>query len=45
MTPSQAHGVLTQIHNQKVTAFCMDTKGERGGLGGIGRLGLTHIHY
>ena len=24
---------------------CMDTKGERGGVGGIGKLGLTHIHY
>ena len=24
---------------------CMDTKGERGEVGGIGRLGLTHIHY
>ena len=23
----------------------MDTKGERGGVGGIGRLGLTNIHY
>ena len=24
---------------------CMDTKGERGVVGGIGRLGLTHTHY
>ena len=24
---------------------CMVTKGERGGVGGIWRLGLTHIHY
>ena len=24
---------------------CMDTKGERGRVGWIGRLGLTHIHY
>ena len=23
----------------------MDTKGERGGVGGIGRLGSTHIHF
>ena len=24
---------------------CMDTKGERGGVGGTRRLGLTHIYY
>ena len=24
---------------------CMDTNAERGGVGGIGRLGLTHIYY
>ena len=24
---------------------CVDTKKEREGVGGIGRLGLTHIHY
>ena len=24
---------------------CMDTKGEAGGVGGTGRLGLTHTHY
>ena len=24
---------------------CKDTKGEQGGVEGIGRLGLTHIHY
>ena len=24
---------------------CMDNKGKRSGVGGIGRLGLTHIHY
>ena len=23
----------------------MDTKEKRGGMGGVGRLGLTHIHY
>ena len=30
----------TNIENK-----CMDTMGERGVVGGIGRLGLTHIHY
>ena len=30
----------TDIENK-----CMDTKGERGGVGGTGRLRLTHIHY
>ena len=30
----------TDIENK-----CMDTKGERGGVGGTGKLGLTHTHY
>ena len=39
-TDLQSRNRDTDIENK-----CMDTKGERGGVGGIGRLGLTHIHY
>ena len=35
----------SRIRDIDVENKCMDTKGERGGEGGIGRLGLTHIHY
>ena len=40
---------LSYLHSRNrdtdIESKYMDTKGERGGVGGIGRLGLTHIHY
>ena len=36
----QSRNIDTDVENK-----CIDTKREREGVGGIGRLGLTYIHY
>ena len=37
--------VKQKILDTDIENKCIDTKGERGWVGGIQRLGLTHIHY
>ena len=37
--------VQTRKTDPDIENKCMDTKGERSGVGGTGKLGLIHIHY